>query len=143
MGYTTDFIGSIKLSRKLTHKEALTWLKVRAEIEEKDTSGMGIPESSYLQWVPSESLDSIVWDTEEKFYKFEEWLQWVCDKFLNEWGIFANGEIFYRGEDIDDSGKLIVMDNHVTKTKTNEERRSFVKPLTREKLSEMVLESLE
>jgi hypothetical protein len=70
MGYTTEFTGAIGLSRKLTMAEA----KELLEIDETGTI-TGIRE--YFQWVPSETLDQIVWDGNEKFYKYTEQLEWA------------------------------------------------------------------
>jgi hypothetical protein len=83
MGYTTEFTGAIGLSRKLTMAEA----KELLEIDETGTI-TGIRE--YFQWVPSETLDQIVWDGNEKFYKYTEQLEWLC-RWLGEHGIRANG----------------------------------------------------
>jgi len=143
MGYTTRFTGSISLSRKLTLKEAKRWLDTCEEIYEGDVSlKPNRPDSGYLQWVPSESLDGIVWDEGEKFYLYAEWLSWVIDKLIKPWDITANGKIGWSGEDAIDTGLIEVVDNDVIVTTTDALKVSSHSPLTRIKLAEMAIESI-
>lgn len=73
MGYTTKFKGAITLSRPLTFGEARKLL----EFHDDPDIIAGQHPGSYLQWVPTESLDGIVWDGGEKFYEYTEWMQWL------------------------------------------------------------------
>lgn len=143
MGYTTTFTGSIKLSPKLTLAEAKEWLDlVELSYDNisafKDKTGAG----AYLQWVPTESLDAIVWDGNEKFYEYVPMLEWVCGTWLKERGIAANGELFWSGESSDDVGRITVAYNNVKAHKQDLRVPSGGKPLTAKRLGEMALEAL-
>ena len=84
MGYTTKFTGCIKLSRALTLKEAKELLEIADldRAEAREITGT----DAYLQWVPTETLDGIVWDGNEKFYEYVPLLRWLCG-WLKERGI--------------------------------------------------------
>lgn len=109
MGYTTEFTGAVKLSRKLTMAEAKDLLEINSSDEAEKTTGI----EAYFQWVPAETLEHIVWDGNEKFYKCEEQLQWLCN-WLKLHGIAADGELYWSGEERGDTGTLIVKANSVT-----------------------------
>jgi hypothetical protein len=69
--------------------------------------------SLWCQWI----LDydgSLVWDGNEKFYHYIDWLEYMITNFFNPWGIMLNGEIQWEGESSDDIGKIVVKDNVVT-----------------------------
>lgn len=70
--------------------------------------------SLWCQWIPTEDNMGIEWDGGEKFYCYDEWLTYIIDNFLKPWGITLSGEVEYQGEDNDDTGKIIVVDNVVT-----------------------------
>ena len=142
MGYTTSFMGCIALSRKLTLREAKRWLDVCDEISEGDTSLKPNTPASYLQWVPTETLDGIVWDEQEKFYRYAEWLQWVIDYFLRPWIIAANGVIAWSGEDVDDHGQIEVVANNINIIKHDALGVDYLRPLTRDKLADLAIESI-
>lgn len=138
MGYTTKFTGCIKLSRQLTLAEARELLVI-AEDNENAYAASGI--NSYLQWVPSESLDEIVWDGGEKFYDYEQLLRWLCSVWLLERGIVANGELLWSGEEAGDVGVLTVVSNVVSSAKGKKSRASG-KPLTLSRLGELALDAI-
>lgn len=68
----------------------------------------------WLQWVPTEDGWYLEWDGGEKFYEYVEWLEYLITMVFEPKGYILNGEIEWRGEDFDDSGKIIVTDNIVT-----------------------------
>jgi hypothetical protein len=70
--------------------------------------------SLWCQWIPTEDNMGIEWDGNEKFYCYDEWLTYIIDNFLKPWGITLSGEVEFQGEDIGDTGKIIVVDNVVT-----------------------------
>ncbi len=140
MGYTTKFLGCIDLSRQLTFKEAkflldLSYMDDRNEA--KNITGT----NAYMQWVPNESLDGIVWYGEENFYDYENLMKWLC-LWLKDAGIEANGELVWSGEDPDDIGNIVVTKNDVHFNRGKTISRSPSKPLTAKKLSEMALEKI-
>lgn len=137
MGYTTKFIGHIKLSRPLTMQEAKQLLEFN---EDPDLIKEGErPKGGYMQWVPSETLDAIVWDQNEKFYDYEAWLSWLV-KWLAARGINGAGQLDWRGESSDDIGKIIVVDDLITVEKGAKLSPSNHKPMTLDKLARLALE---
>lgn len=137
MGYTTKFSGDLKLSRKLTMAEAKELLSFS---EDPDTIPAPKP-SSYMQWVPSESLDRIVWDGQEKFYNYTEWLDWLC-KLLGARGIEVDGLLKWSGESADDTGELVVVKNVVNACSRRPGVSISYRPLTLGRLREMALDQL-
>lgn len=144
MGYTTKFSGALKLSRALTIHEAKELLEIH-EADGEDSRGPKIAEREdsglRLQWVPTESLDGIVWDGEEKFYSYVECMQWLC-AWLNFRDIMASGELNWSGEDAGDTGLIAVVANTVEVIKRDKQAARSGKPLTLAKLGEMALAQL-
>jgi hypothetical protein len=70
--------------------------------------------SLWCQWIPTEDNMGIEWDGNEKFYCYDEWLAYIIDNFLKPWGITLSGEVEFQGEENDDTGKIIVVDNVVS-----------------------------
>ena len=134
MGYTTKFTGVIKLSRPLTLAEASDWLDLTDDDADIPTPNPG----GYMQWVPTEDLDGIVWDGGEKFYSYTEWMQWLC-KWLKDRRIDANGELRYSGEEANDTGTLKVSGNLVTVHKGTA-GTGHGKPLTRDRLGRLAIQ---
>jgi hypothetical protein len=54
-----------------------------------------------------------VWNGQEKFYHYDEWLIYIIDNFLKPWGYKAEGTMRWVGEDPWDQGTLYVADNEV------------------------------
>ena len=69
----------------------------------------------WCQWVPSEDGKTIVWDGNEKFYKYVEWLTYIIDKILKPRGYVLNGEVYWSGEEQGDVGFIVVQNNVVKK----------------------------
>jgi hypothetical protein len=138
MGYTTKFTGHIALSRALTIQEAKQLLEFN---EDPDLIQDGVhPERSYLQWVPSESLDAIVWDQNEKFYDYEAWLYWLLE-WLGTRGVNGSGKLNWRGECQDDIGRITVIDSIVSVEKGAKQTPSNHKPMTLDRLARMALDA--
>ena len=136
MGYTTKFTGCINLSRALTLKEAKELLEIadleRAEVREITGT------DAYLQWVPTETLDGIVWDGNDKFYEYVPLLRWLCG-WLKERGIEANGELLWAGDETDDRGRIAVSSNEVEVIEGQRIETKFGRPLTLVRLGEIAL----
>lgn len=64
-------------------------------------------------WCPNEQGTAIIWDGGEKFYYYEEWLNYLIANFLAPAGYVLNGTMEYQGEDSDDFGLLRVVNNEV------------------------------
>ena len=137
MGYTTKFNGCINLSRALTFKEAKELMEIAGLGPAKVREITSI--ESYLQWVPTETLDGIVWDGNEKFYEYVPLLRWLCD-WLKERGIEANGELLWAGEDTADRGRIVVKANNVEIIEGRQIKTKSERPLSLKKLGEMALQ---
>lgn len=137
MGYTTEFTGAVKLGRKLTMAEAKELLEIAAGDGPQNTTGV----DAYFQWVPADTLEHIVWDGNEKFYKYVEQLRWLCD-WLHERHISANGELYWQGEDTGDTGTIVVSENVVSPNSHSKLASKTPSPLTLVELGKMALEQV-
>lgn len=72
--------------------------------------GGGCP-GLWCQWIVYE--DMLMWDGGEKFYEYEEWLKYLIDNFIEPSGYLLNGEVEWRGEDSDDIGTIVVVNNRI------------------------------
>lgn len=86
----------------------------------------------WCQWISIDS-SSIEWDGGEKFYSACEWMEYLIDHFLKRGAVASqgndpfsyftnftfnhvlNGTINAQGEDLDDTWRLVVLDNKVTR----------------------------
>lgn len=71
----------------------------------------------WCQWRPSDDGMRIEWDGGEKFYDYVEWLSYIIDHFMRPWKYVLNGSLEWQGEDRNDIGKIIVVDNQVSTRK--------------------------
>ena len=67
----------------------------------------------WCQWRPTEDGEGIEWDGGEKFYNYVQWLEYIIKNILAPRGYVLNGEVKWRGEDFDDTGTIVVLDNVV------------------------------
>lgn len=72
----------------------------------------------WCQWRISEDRNRLEWDGEEKFYNYVEWLQYLIDHFFSKWGYTLNGTVYWNGEDSNDIGQIVVIDNKVESTES-------------------------
>jgi hypothetical protein len=79
----------------------------------RSVGGNHLIDGEYRLWTVDED-GHITWDGNEKFYCYDEWLSWLIENVLKPWGYVLNGTLDYQGEDDDDFGRLIVVDNVVT-----------------------------
>lgn len=68
----------------------------------------------WCQWTTDENGTHLMWDGGEKFYNYVEWLKYLINHFFEKWGVKLNGEVYWKGEDGEDMGKIVVKDNWVT-----------------------------
>lgn len=137
MGYTTDFTGAVELGRKLTMAEAKQLLELNESGESEKVTNI----AAYFQWVPSDDLQHIVWDGNEKFYKYVEQLSWLC-RWLSDRGITANGSLYWQGEETGDNGILKVSANVVTRHPNESPPSKSPRALTMADLQAMALEQI-
>lgn len=69
--------------------------------------------SLWCQWVPTIGGNYLVWDGNEKFYEYVDWLKYIIKSFLNPNDITLTGVITWGGEDRNDIGTIIVEENKV------------------------------
>lgn len=72
----------------------------------------------WCQWEPDEHGTVIKWNGSEKFCNYIEWLQYLIENFTSRWDYKLNGDVYWNGEDDNDSGILSVKDNVLTVTNT-------------------------
>lgn len=137
MGYTTEFNGAVKLSRRLTMAEAKELLEIAEGDESEKITGI----DAYFQWVPADTLEHIVWDGGEKFYSYTEQLRWLCG-WLLERGIQANGMLLWQGEETGDTGTITVTINEVVALPDGKATTNTPAPLTLRGLQEMALDQV-
>ena len=143
MGYTTDFAGEFKTDRPLD-EETYTLLKGIAETRrmkrdvgpeygiegeyyiegsddhlEQDANIIDYNEPPrtqpglWCQWFILEDKQTIVAEG-EKFYDYIEWLEYLINNILEPRGYKLNGKVKWQGEDMDDRGKIIAVNNKLT-----------------------------
>lgn len=81
----------------------------------------------WCKWIPNTDGTAIVWTGAEKFYSSFEWMEYIIDHFLAPNAIakdqlpflqanhIVNGEIYAQGEEHDDTWKLVVENNKVSR----------------------------
>jgi len=67
----------------------------------------------WCQWSILDDRKTIVWDGGEKFYEYTNWMIYIIEKILQPRGYIVNGEIYWQGEEPDDSGYIRVKNNIV------------------------------
>ena len=67
----------------------------------------------WCQWMINDNGE-LEWDGGEKFYYYEEWLNYLIEHFFAPLGYVLNGDIDWQGESFDDFGTIHVVDNVVT-----------------------------
>jgi hypothetical protein len=67
----------------------------------------------WCQWTPSDDGLRIEWDGGEKFYNYVEWIQYIINRVLHPKNYILNGEVCWQGEEHDDFGKIVIVDNIV------------------------------
>ena len=113
MGYTTKFVGAFPIIPALSVEHLAEY--DRLVETERDEMPAGAP-NAYLQWVVSEDGARLHWDGEEKFYNYEEWLEWLAREWFGPRGYVLSGKVRYQGEEIGDTGELEIAGHLVTKT---------------------------
>lgn len=87
--------------------------EVDASVVNRNKPPSGQP-SLWCQWTPTPDRTALVWDGNEKFYHYAEWLEYLIGHFLAPWGYTLNGTVKWVGEDPADSGVIEVENNRVT-----------------------------
>ncbi len=141
MGYSTDFSGAFEISPPLSLADHtfLTKLSETRRMKRNVGPEYGIEGEFYVegkdwgddniidgnsppktqpglwnQWIPNEDGTALEWDGNEKFYAYVEWVKYLLENILIPRGYKLNGEVEWQGEERDDIGKIIIVDNIVT-----------------------------
>lgn len=67
----------------------------------------------WCKWEPTDNGKSIRWNGAEKFYDYVEWLRYLNENFLKEWGIKIDGAIKWKGEDSADRGVIVATNGRI------------------------------
>jgi len=115
MGYTTRFIGKLKLNKVL---DKSTILEIK-KLNEYNPYVKGKKDSnkpqSYCQWVVDADKKHLSWDGQEKFYHYVEWLDYIIKKILKPKHYVLSGELIAEGENIEsDVSKIVIKNNKLT-----------------------------
>lgn len=78
----------------------------------------------WCQWIINDNGD-LEWDGGEKFYHYEEWLNYLIDNFFEPEGYVLNGIISFQGEDSSDYGDIVVHNNNVMIMYSDEEENGL------------------
>jgi hypothetical protein len=144
MGYSTNFTGKFIVSPTLNNEDRIFLTKLAQTRRVKRNVGpeYGVEGEFYVdgkgfcgqdcdetvingnqppatqpglwcQWIPTEDGTAIEWDGNEKFYNYVEWIEYIIN-WLKPKGYVVNGEVEWQGEDSDDFGKIVVVDNVVS-----------------------------
>ena len=65
----------------------------------------------WCQWVPTPDGKGISWDGGEKFYHYTTWIKYIIKNFLKPWGYVLNGTVRWQGEESNDRGIIVIIDN--------------------------------
>lgn len=65
----------------------------------------------WCDWVVTEDGMGLEWNGMEKFYYYEEWLEYLIENFFAPLGYILNGFVEYQGEDYGDFGTITITDN--------------------------------
>jgi hypothetical protein len=113
MGYTTKFDGQFRMN-KLPSDEVIAKIRELEGIIGEDVNNTSIT-YGYCQWQLTKDCQGIEWDGREKFYQYVEWLEHILTTVLIPNDITLSGIVYYSGEEVKDSGVIVVQDNQVIK----------------------------
>lgn len=116
MGYNTDFYGSFEITPPLSPSQVNIFQSYSEERhgKEKHLNPEAQPPDIWCNWTVSDDGQFLLWNDEEKFQNYAEWLEFVIKKFFVYWKVTLNGSIEWRGEERNDIGRLIIKDNKLT-----------------------------
>ena len=107
MGYTTKFKGEFTITPPPS-KELIEAVNLFSSTRHDETVYPGI----WCQWIIN-SNGKLLWDGEDKFYHYTEWLQYLIDEYFKPQGYELNGKVSYRGERFEDVGVIYISENNI------------------------------
>ena len=109
MEYNTYFDGGIQLNRPIDEETKAQLKLLRSDYGKGDQ-----PDSLCCWTVENSDMGLLVWDGEETFYQYVDWLVWLRDNFFNPRGYtFVIGEISWEGDEHEDRGRITVNNNRI------------------------------
>lgn len=67
-------------------------------------------------WAPTVDGTGLIWDGEDQFKGYIQWLEYLIENFFDPWGYALQGQVAWAGKSLDDMGTLIAKGNKVTVT---------------------------
>ena len=67
----------------------------------------------WCHWMSTPDKKAIEWDGGEKFYDYVEWLEYLIERVLGPKGYTLTGKLKFQGEEMDDRGLIVVVDNKI------------------------------
>jgi hypothetical protein len=110
MGYSTRFLGRFDFNKPIP-LNIIESMKKLEGVDTRDLSGTVYP-GNYCQWILTNDNKGVKWDGEEKFYQWEEWLNWLIRNFFLPNDIKLTGKVSFQGDDIEDAGFIEVFDGN-------------------------------
>ncbi len=107
MGYTTKFKGGFAITPPPS-EDFIEKINVFSSKRHDEKLYPGI----WCQWVIN-SNGKLVWNSEEKFYYYIEWLQYLIDEYFIPQEYELNGKVNYRGERFEDIGVIYIKSNDI------------------------------
>ena len=107
MGYSTqfsgrfDFVGDVPLNVIESMNDILG-------VDTRDRTGT-FP-GCFCGWILTKDNKGLKWDGEEKFYQWEEWLNWIIRTILLPNRVNLKGHVTYQGDDVEDAGFIDVLE---------------------------------
>lgn len=83
-----------------------------AGVADINAPAKGVPGLKCM-WCPSFDGTALVWDGNDNFYDYVEWLDYLIETFFDAWGYKLNGQVFWDGQDTMDLGRLVVTNNSI------------------------------
>jgi len=143
MGYSTDFLGTLNLNKKLTKEDSkfLQGLNATRRMK-RNLEGYGVDGEFFVEklndfgqentpdvvdhnsppstqpslwcnWIPTLDGMGLEWDSGEKAYNMEDWVVYLINRYLEPRGYVVNGEVEAQGEERGDNWTIRVVDNVV------------------------------
>lgn len=108
MGYTTEFEGQFTITPPLDPM-LCAWVRSLHEPGDRHPDDAAESPGGYCQWEPTRDGSGLKWDGEEKFYEWENWLEFIVAR-LGRHGRIVSGSVRWQGEVKSDRGTLSVVD---------------------------------
>lgn len=105
MGYSTSFVGKFEFDKELPSSVVVALDRICGN-DTRDLKTRRAYPGFFCQWTFDDH--HLFWDGGEKFTEYVEWLQWIIDNILKPAGVKLLGQVAYHGEEVGDSGVIVV-----------------------------------